>query len=96
MKIINAKIHVVLCASAIEEGLNTLKVKNIGNVFLLTSPKYVEFIFRLVLIHKFQLDDLSEKVSLPISNIDTSKTLKKDSWMLIDYTSNQIYYSKGA
>ena len=96
MEIINAKIHVDLCACAIEEGLNTLKSKDINKVFLLTATRYDKFLLNLIHIHRFQLDDFANKIIFPPDNVATSKTLIKDSWMLIDYVSNQIYYSKGA
>ena len=84
MKIINAKISSDLCELAIEEGLRQLKNKDINKVFLLASTEY-KF---------FNLFQLANEVNFPYINIDTSEVLKRDSWMLIDYESDTIYFNK--
>jgi hypothetical protein len=96
MKIINAKINSDLCACAIEEGLNSLKSKDISKVKLLTSTSYnIIFIHTILSRNKFKLNDHSDAVSFLYSNVDRTTVLEKDSWLLIDYSNNKIYFSGG-
>lgn len=86
MDIINANVSTDLSETAIMEGLCILQSKNLNKVFLLTSNTYN---FNL-------LYQICKALDFPYQNVDSSGVLSYDSWMLIDYIKNIIYYSKGA
>lgn len=96
MDIINATIQADLSVSSVEEGLLRLNPKDLEKVFLLVADNYnFSFIWNLFSDELKDKKDIN-KLNFSISNIDTSPTLATDSWMLIDYGTNTMYYSEGA
>lgn len=96
MRIINAIIPADLCEAAIEESLLKLKPKNIEKVILLVSSSYsFHYIFTLFGIYNDEIDNINT-IGFPLKNVDSSEVLETDSWMLIDYDSQTMYYSEGA
>lgn len=92
MELINASIPSDLSACAIERGLKQLGTTDLINVRLLVSPNdSFQTIFQIINKYTF----LNSK-QFSYSNVDTTDILKTDSWMLIDYEQEKIYYSPGA
>jgi len=91
MDIINASIPADLSVSAVEEGLRRINSKNLNKVCLFVSSSYnFNCIYKL-----FYPGNKNDVNSIEFNKIDSSEVLEKDSWMLIDYSTNIIYYSPG-
>ena len=95
MKIINANIQADLSVCSIEEGLLQLKPKSMAKVILLVSGSYSFQDIYSLFNHNQIKTDIS-KIMFSLENVDSSEILINDSWMLIDYESNTMYYSEGA
>jgi len=92
MKIVNADVPMDLCQTAVEEALLELKSKDLSRVVLLASSSYgFSYIYDLAVFFKEE-----NPFGFSLTNIDTSPVLAKDSWMLIDYSTDTMFYSKGA
>ena len=91
MDIINSRIPADLSVSAVEEGLKRINSKNLNKVCLFVAGNYnFNYIYRL-----FYPGDKNDVNFIKFNKIDSSEILEKDSWMLIDYSTNIIYYSAG-
>lgn len=92
MKLINANIDTDLSYHAINAGLSLLASTDLSHVKLLTSSSYsFQDIYNIINKEYFLKN---QKFSY--DNVDTSEILLRDSWMLIDYSLEKIYYSPGA
>jgi len=88
MDIINASIPADLSVSAIEEGLKRINATNLNKICLLVSGDYsFNYIYSLL------KNDKNYVLPIKIDKIDSSKVLEKESWMIIDYSTNVIYYN---
>ena len=85
MKIILPSIPADLSEASLEYALEKLSVKNNFKVVLLVSNNY----------NFSDLFQLAKKFNLNYNKIDSSGVLEKDSWMVINYASEEIFYCGG-